>query len=477
MRTYVLPLAAILVVALLARSGPSRQEAQEPAAPRPPNFIVILADDLGYGDLSCYGSQIQTPRLDHLAAEGLRLTDFYMASAVCSPARAALLTGCYPPRLGISRKLSPSGMEKGQAAGVAEGLHPAETTLAEALRASGYQTALIGKWHLGDRPEFLPTRQGFDRYFGLPYSNNMRAARTDAYPPLPLYDGETVIETEPDQDQLTRRYTEEAVRFVRDHAAQPFFLLLSHSMPHRPVHASAPFAPPASDPRWKDVDESRAETRDFLYPHAVREIDASCGTILDVLDELGLADDTLVLFTSDNGPQVGSSGPLRGGKSSTDEGGFRVPCVIRWPGHVPAGAVSRDPASALDLLPTFCDLAGAPQPEAKIDGRSLASWLRGEESSPPPQPFFCYFHARKGLEAIRAGRYKLHFSSPGDPRPFTPIALYDLSTDPGEEHDVARDHPQVVRLLVDQATRFDAEIEREHRELGAVPLHEDDEPR
>lgn len=462
----------LLLLLVLATTG-SGQEPVAPAdaAPRRPSFVVILADDLGYGDLSAYGGPVATPAIDSLGRDGTRFTDFYAASAVCSPSRAALLTGCYPPRVGMSTKLPPSGMEKVQETGFADGLNPDETTLAEVLQQAGYRTALIGKWHLGDRPEFLPTRQGFEQYFGLPYSNNMRSGRSDAYPPLPLMRGEEVIETEPDQDRLTGRYTDEALQFLAAKDDRPFFLLLSHSMPHRPIHVAPEYTQGVSEEQWRSVSEDHAESRDFLYPYALRELDASTGRVLKALDDLGLSEHTLVLFTSDNGPQVGRATPLRGGKAAILEGGFRVPCLLRAPGLAPAGRVGRELWSTLDLLPTFARLAGARLPDVRIDGRDATAIVRGEPDGETVNDCFYYFHARKGLLGIRQGSFKLHLAERTRAADdWRAEALYVLSSDPGETHDVADLHPDVTRQLIEKARAFDAAIESEQRPLGRAPL-------
>ncbi|MCP5112271.1 MAG: sulfatase, partial [bacterium] len=318
------------------------------AAESPPNFVLIVADDMGYGDLGCYGNaSIRTPHIDGLAAEGMRFTEFYAASPLCSPSRAALMTGRLPIRTGVNRVLAPVAKR---------GLNRREVTIAEVLRPRGYATACIGKWHLGRLPRFLPTRQGFDSYFGLPYSNDMSRKSNPTHPlykiwlvpipPLPLMRNEKIIEREPDQSQLTRRYTDEATRFIRQSAGagRPFFLYLPHTSPHPPLHASERFAGKSAQGSYGDV---------------IEELDWSTGEVLRTLDELKLADRTLVIFASDHGPWLakdqegGSSGPLREGKGSTWEGGVRVPFIARWPDKIPAGVTTSAFGTTMDLLPTF----------------------------------------------------------------------------------------------------------------------------
>ncbi|MBW3629327.1 MAG: sulfatase [Gemmatimonadetes bacterium] len=378
---YVLPLA------FLALSTPAIA-AQEIR----PNVVVIFADDLGYGDLGAYGHPtIRTPRLDRMAAEGLKLTQFYTAESVCTPSRAALLTGRLPVRSGMAgdrlRVLFPNSLG---------GLPQSEITLPEALKERGYATAAIGKWHLGHLPEYLPTRHGFDQYFGIPYSNDMESKQRGD-PPLPLMRGEQVVEQPADQTTLTRRYTEEAIGFMRANRARPFFLYLPHTFPHVPLFAS---------------DEFRGRSPRGLYGDVVEEMDWSVGRILDALRDLGIAERTLVVFTSDNGPwltrglQGGSAGLLREGKGSTWEGGMRVPAIAWWPGTIAAGRVSESLASTMDLFPTALAMAGGAPPRDRVmDGVSLLPLLRGERQ-PPRDPVFFYRGTR--LFAVRKGPWKAH---------------------------------------------------------------------
>ncbi len=425
------------------------------ATVRPPNIIVILCDDLGYTDVGCFGAQgWSTPNLDRMAKEGMRFTNFYAAQAVCSASRAGLLTGCYPNRVGISGALMPNSPRR---------LAPEETTIASMLKPAGYATGMVGKWHLGDTARCMPWNHGFDDYFGLPYSNDMWPLRhgenpkPDAsYPPLVLYDGprkaDTVL-TLADQDRLTTRYTERAFAFIRDHRAQPFFLYFAHSMPHVPLGVSGNFRGRSSQGRYGDV---------------VMEIDGSVGAILQALRDAGIDGDTLVVFTSDNGPwlnygnHAGTCRGLREGKGTSFEGGQKVPCIMRWPGRISAGAECRRLAATLDLLPTFAELAGAPLPKRKIDGVNLSPLLYGEPGACPRRTFL-YYYNENDLEAVRRDNWKLIFphdhrtymgfkpGRDGKPGPcgtaHTALALYDLDADPGETADLKDKHPEIVAEL------------------------------
>lgn len=410
---------------------------------RRPNVVLINCDDLGYGDLGCYGSDRNaTPAIDSLAADGLRLDSFYMASPACSPSRGAMLTGCYPPRIGFGTFDGLPVLFPGQPVG----LNPSETTLASSLRDAGYRTQIIGKWHCGDQPAFLPTNHGFDHYFGLPYSNDMGrqvpmeepAPGDDVFyqPPLPLLRDDQVAEQQPDQAGLTERYVDEAVRFLRVARDEPFFLYLAHLYVHIPIYVQPRFA---------------EGSRNGRYGAAVEAIDWATAVILHELRHLGLADDTIVIFTSDNGSRArdegGSNAPLRGTKATTWEGGQRVPCLIRWPGRVAAGSTIDTVVTALDLFPTLAAVCGAEVPtDRTIDGRDLSGPLLGVDSDRPAapldeHPFFYYW--MDGLEAVRVGRWKLHvakYSSPLD-------ALFDLEADVGETTDRFADEPEVVARL------------------------------
>ncbi len=414
------------------------------AAERPPNVVIIFADDLGYADLKCFGSPFSdTPNLDRMAGEGRKFTSFYVAQAVCSASRTALLTGCYPNRLGIQGALGPTATH---------GIHADEMTIAEVLKPKGYATAIYGKWHLGHHPEFLPTRHGFDDYFGLPYSNDMWPKHPTAkFPDLPLVAGEKTVELNPDQTQLTTWYTERAVKFIETNQDRPFFLYVPHAMPHVPLFVSTQHA---------------GQSKRGLYGDVVREIDWSVGQILQTLSRLKLDDNTLVIFTSDNGPwlsygsHAGSAQPLREGKGTAWEGGVREPCVMRWPGKIPAGTECRELAATIDLLPTIAKLAGAELPTRNIDGLDIGPLLSGDSTAKTPHEAYWYYWG-DGLHAIRSGQWKLHFPHPyvhvdvpGDDglpgklsQPKTDLVLYDLDADIGESTDVSARHPEVVARL------------------------------
>ncbi len=422
------------------------------AAPKRPNFVIIYADDLGYGDLGCYGHPtIRTPNLDRMAAEGMRFTQWYSAAPVCTPSRAALLTGRYPIRSGLTRVLFPDSTG---------GLPDSETTLAEILKSAGYQTAAIGKWHLGHLPQYLPTRHGFDSYFGIPYSNDMHPQEgpgspgNSKHPPLPLMRDEKVIETEPDQAQLTPRYTEEAVRRIRAFRGRPFFLYYAHTFPHVPLYASPRFR--GTSPRG-------------LYGDVVQEIDWSVGEILRALAEAGQDRNTLVLFTSDNGPwlqrrvHAGSAGLLREGKATTWEGGVRVPCIVRQPRAVPPARVSTQVGSMLDLLPAFASMAGAPLPAGvNLDGEDLSATFR---SQAPVRDRTLFYWDAETLCAVRRGPWKLHRVTRNvewkaeTTRHERPL-LYHLEHDPSEKYDVSAEHPEVVRELAALLDEHEARVER-----------------
>ncbi|MEM6853203.1 MAG: sulfatase [Planctomycetota bacterium] len=391
-----------------------------------PNIILINCDDLGYGDLGAYGSiRNDTPHLDRLAREGKRFTDFYAGSPVCSASRASLMTGCYPPRVGIEGVLFP---------GDDIGLDPQEQTLAKQLKRAGYATQIVGKWHCGDQPEFLPTRHGFDHYFGLPYSNDMgRQIGREDDPPLPLLRDETVAQKQPDQRGLTERYVHECTQFIEAHRDQPFFLYLAHMYVHVPI-----FVPP----------QFLARSRNGGYGGAVACIDWSVGVILDTLDRLSLDDNTLVIFTSDNGSRArgegGSNDPMRGHKGQTWEGGQRVPCRMRWPGQITPDTTCEAVARQLDLYPTLSSLVGVdhPDPDARpIDGVDLSDLVFDDETTGANNTM-CYFWKNQ-LEAVRVGDWKLHFRKLDEPI----SALYHLRDDAGEQHNRIDDHPDVAKRL------------------------------
>jgi arylsulfatase A-like enzyme len=398
-----------------------------------PNFVIIFCDDLGYGDPACYGnSRVKTPNLDRLAAEGVRSARHYTPSPACTPSRASILTGRYPIRPGLPRVLGPFSHE---------GMPDTETTLPEVLRAKGYATAIVGKWHLGCWPSQRPTRHGFDSWFGLPYSNDMdRRDRNE--PPTLLMRDETIIEQPVDQDTLTKRYAEEAVRFIAGAADRPFFLYLAHTMPHVPLHVSAAF---------------RGRSEAGLYGDVVEEIDWSVGEILAALKARGLDEDTLVIFTSDHGPWLtkgadgGSAGDLRNGKATVYEGGVRIPFLARWPGRLPAGSVIREPTIHMDIAPTVARLAGASMPDDRvIDGEDIWPVLAGEGH----RAAHTFHYEWAGQRAIARDRWKLHLPRLEEPRVYEQ-ELYDLEADPGESRNLAREYPDIAASLQSEAEEFD----------------------
>ena len=412
-----------------------------------PNVVLINCDDLGYGDLGCYGSTLHaTPALDRMAAEGLRLDSFYMASPVCSPSRGALLTGCYPPRIGFGAFDGLPVLFPGQPVGLA----PSEVSLGRLLSDAGYRTAMIGKWHCGDQPEFLPRRHGFDSSFGLPYSNDMgRQAGTATddhgdqrgYPPLPLLLDDEVFEQQPDQVGLTARYLDAALRVIREPDDRPFFLYLAHMYVHLPIYVQARFA---------------AASRNGAYGAAVETIDWVTAVILHELRSRGLDETTIVVFTSDNGSRVlegGSNAPLRGAKGTTWEGGMRVPCIVRWPGHIAPGRTSDELATSLDLFPTIAALCAAEVPtDRTVDGVDISALLLDDQAPPPREAFWYYW--MNDLHAVRAGRWKLHVARDGA----AVSELYDVVTDPGESHDRAAERPDEVARLAAVADRARASL-------------------
>jgi arylsulfatase A len=445
--------------------------AQAAPSGRPPNVVLIFCDDLGYADLSCFGGhRVKTPNLDRLARQGIRFTDFYAAQAVCSASRAALLTGCYPNRVGIAGALDHRARH---------GLNPTEQTIAELLKAHGYATGMVGKWHLGHLPHFLPTRQGFDSWYGLPYSNDMwpyhPEAKAGSYPPLPLFDGEDVVDSDvvaEDQSRLTTAYTGRAVEFIERHREHPFFLYVAHTMPHVPLHVGT---------------ERRAPSRVGLYGEVIAEIDWSVGRIVRTLEKLGLDRDTLVIFTSDNGPwlsygdHAGSAGPLREGKGTAWEGGVRVPMIARWSGRIPKGSVCRQPAMTIDVLPTVARLTGAPLPAQRIDGLDISPLLTGVPGASSPHRALWFYYNQNELQAVRSGPWKLILphayrtldltaapAKDGRPTKYVQakagLELYNLVDDPGERRDLAAQRPEVV-------ARLQALSEEARADLGDALVH------
>ncbi len=419
-----------------------------------PNFIIIFTDDQGYQDVGCFGSpNINTPNLDRMAAEGMKFTDFYVAASVCSPSRAALLTGCYPPRVGITKVLFPRD---------SIGLNPEEVTIADVLKTRDYATACVGKWHLGHLPQFLPTSNGFDSYFGIPYSNDMdgvkgknrnldRAWKEKDYSPwnVPLMCDEKIIERPADQTTLIERYTQEAVRFINENKDRPFFLYLPHTMPHIPLFVSDEFFIP---------DAHKA------YKATIEQIDSSVGRILEALKKAGVDKNTLVVFTSDNGPWLskkhhgGSALPLRDGKFSTYEGGMREPAIMRWPGIIPAGQICREACGTIDLLPTLARLAGAKVPADRvIDGKDIWPLISGKPGAKSPHDAFFYYRGNN-LEAIRSGRWKLRRTKQTE--------LYDLKADISEKQNLSDKHPDIVKRLSNMMEEFDRELKANARPPG-----------
>lgn len=465
MRTYLLG-----VLALFAAVSPA--DAADPA--QSPNVVLIVADDMGFADIGCYGAKdIRTPNLDRLANEGTRFLDFCVAQPVCTASRAAIMSGCYPNRIGLSGALNHTSMV---------GIHTDEMLLPELLRAKGYATAHYGKWHLGTHPAFFPTRNGFDEWVGLPYSNDNGPLHPTikGIPALPVYENNRVIDLDPDQSQFTRLFTEKAVGFIKTNKSKAFFLYLPHVMPHVPIFASDAFRGKSARGRYGDV---------------IEELDWSVGQILAALKEEGVDKNTLVLFLSDNGPflsygeHAGRSAPLREGKLTVFEGGVRVPFLARWPGRVPEGRVCSELITGLDLLPTIAKLTGADLPKAKIDGVDLAPLLLGDKTA-IGRNSFAYFSGAE-LHAVRRGRWKLHFphdylvvnGTPGkDGKPANyehmkpnaieesgirgiasrhgyrveklELSLFELASDPGESKNVAAEHPEIVKELTVLADDF-----------------------
>lgn len=437
-----------------------------------PNIVLIFVDDMGYGDLSCYGAnEYQTPHIDGLASGGMRFTNFLVPQAVCSASRAALLTGCYPNRVGITGALMPYH-EKG--------LSSEEETLPEILRQADYRTICIGKWHLGHQREFLPLQHGFDEYFGLPYSNDMwpvnydgtpatpsTHARKASYPNIPLIEGNRSvgeIANMEDQALLTSSYTKRAVEFIDKNKSGPFFLYLAHSMPHVPLAVSERF---------------KGSSDQGLYGDVMRELDWSVGEVVAALEKNGLTGRTLIIFTSDNGPwlrfgdHAGSAGGLREGKLNSFEGGHRVPCILKWPGHIPEGSVCGKLASTIDLLPTISEITEAPLPSRKIDGVNVLDLLMGQEDSNPRKTFY-YYQANNQLTAVRSGPWKLvlphNYNSyeevlPGKgglmgevSKKTAGYCLYNMRRDPGERYDVKELYPQTVEELKELASIARADL-------------------
>jgi arylsulfatase A len=421
---------------------------------KPPNFIVIFADDLGYGDLSCYGNPtILTPSLDKMASEGMRFTQFYVGAGICTPSRAALLTGRLAIRTGIhaGERGTPSVFNLNSSSG----LPLKEITIAEMLKTKGYATGIIGKWHLGHLPQFLPTKQGFDYWFGIPYSNDMGKIATTRFDPanpsatlpradvrpLPLYRNDSVIEEEPDQHYLTKRYTQEALNFIKKNKEKPFFLYYANNFPHVPLYASPAF---------------EGKSKRGLYGDVVAELDWSVGQVLKTLKDLKIDNNTLVVFTSDNGPWLtqlehgGSAGLLYGGKHSTYEGGMREPAIFWWPGKIKANVICSSLATTMDLLPTFESLSKATMPKnIVLDGTNISDLIFNKKDKVRDIVYY-YFNAK--LYAVRKGSWKAHFTTHPGFSAEAPVIhevplLYNIDVDPSEKYDVAKQYPDIVNDL------------------------------
>jgi arylsulfatase len=437
------------------------------------NFILINLDDVGYGDFSYNGAYgYTTPNIDKMAAEGMRFTHFLVAQPISGASRAGLLTGCYPNRIGMLGAPGPKSPT---------GIHPEEMTIGELLKQQGYATAIYGKWHLGSARAFLPLQNGFDEYYGLPYSNDMRPSpgkETD-YPELPTYDGNEVAGYNTDQSQFTTDYTTHTVDFINNHRKKPFFIYLAHTMPHVPLAVS---------------DKFKGKSEQGLYGDVMMEIDWSVGEILKTLRVLGLEEKTLVILTSDNGPwanygnHAGSTGGLREAKATTFDGGNRVPCVMYWKGKIPSGTTCNQMVSNIDIFPTLADLSQAPLPERKIDGVSLVPLINGTPDARPRESFVYYFN-KNDLEAVTDGRYKLVFPHrhatygiypPGNDgkagqRPqmeFPKAELYDLRRDPGERYDVLALYPEVVERLNKIADKMREELGDELHQIKGTERRE-----
>ncbi len=459
-------LKCLCIVALFSGYSYAQKENQ------PPNIVIIFTDDQGYSDVGVFGAKgFNTPHLDAMATEGMKFTDFYVGSSVCSPSRAALLTGSYPQRVGIPQVLFPERLNTAwdpSQRSTKTGIHPDETTLPEMLKANGYATGAFGKWHLGHHKQFLPLQQGFDEYVGLPYSNDMRPGKKkgkNPYPALPLMNGNKVERfMDDDQSMLTSIYTERAIDFIHRNKDKPFFVYLPHSMPHIPLYASEKF---------------KGHSEKGIYGDVIEEIDWSVGQINKTLKDLGLEENTLVIFTCDNGPWLifgehgGSAEPLREGKFTTFEGGQRVPCLMKWPNVIPKGTVCHEIASTLDLLPTIASITGSTLPTNKIDGHNIQDLISGKVGAKSPTEDF-FFYRGWNLEAVRSGHWKLHLphqynkvveSDSGNvhgrkgSKAEIALSLFDLSVDPGETTNLANRHPDVVKTLI-------AKIEEMKKELG-----------
>ena len=446
-----------------------------------PNVVIIFCDDLGYGDIGCFGAEgYKTPHIDSIAKDGAKFTDFYVAQAVCSASRAALMTGCYSNRVGISGALSHRSKN---------GLNPNETTIAELLKGQGYATAAFGKWHLGYQKKFLPVNQGFDEYHGYPYSNDMWPRGpikfVKGYPDLPVFDNDKISRRELDQSEMTNTLTKRAVSFIEKTKDAPFFLYLAHPQPHVPLYVSG---------------DRKGSSEKGIFGDVIQEIDWSTGEVLRALEKKGVVNNTFVIFTSDNGPwmvfgnHAGNVGDLRGSKGTSWEGGVRVPCVMRFPGKIKAGSVVKTPLMTIDLLPTIAGLVSAPLPKKEIDGKDAWKVITGEQSEPVQEAYFFYYRGND-LESMRMGKWKLQFphnardgrTNQGKDghtgkygREQVQLGLYDLEVDRGERTDVKGKNPEVLSKMQALADQKRVELGdglkkikgAENRQSGKAPLAE-----
>lgn len=442
MNFKILPVLLIFSIVVNFVSGAEKKD-------KPTNFVVIYLDDVGYGDIALTGAiGYSTPNLDKMASQGVFFSHYYAPQAVCSASRAGILTGCYPNRIGFSGALNHTAKV---------GISDEEETIADVLKKKGYATAAYGKWHLGHHKQFLPPHHGFDDYFGIPYSNDMwpnHPTNKNFYPPLPLIEGDEVVKTGPDQSKFTTEFTERAVSFIKKNKNKPFFVYLAHPMAHVPLFVS---------------DKFKGKSEQGLYGDVMMEIDWSVGQIFKTLENLNLDENTLVIFTSDNGPwlnygnHAGSTGGLREGKGTTYEGGQRVPCLMWWKGVIQPGTVNNKLIAGMDILPTLAEIAGAPLPERKIDGVSILPLLKGEDVKSPRKSLY-YYYRRNNLEAVQDGQWKLVFphegrtyvgfepgkdGMPGKVNEHSEVeaGLYNLRRDPGERYDVQKSYPEIVERL------------------------------
>ncbi len=459
-KTVVFSLLSLGVVSLLAFNFSKKTTAGRRTAETPPNIVLVYIDDMGFGDIGRTGAvDYVTPNFDEMASKGAFLSHYYTPQAVCTASRAGLLTGCYPNRLGFAGATDHSAKT---------GINPDEETIAELLKDKGYATAAFGKWHLGFQKKFLPLQHGFDEYFGIPYSNDMwpnHPVNKDYYPPLPLIEGNETVATNPDQSQFTTWFTERTIQFIKKNKDKPFFAYLAHPMPHVPLFVS---------------DKFKGKSKQGLYGDVIMELDWSIGQLRKTLREEGLAENTLLIVTSDNGPwlaygnHAGSAGGFREGKGTTFEGGHRVPFIAEWPGVIPAGMVSNNLSAGIDVLPTIVEATGAKLPKKRIDGVSLLANLKGNLTVQPRESFYFYYR-KNNLEAVRSGPWKLVFPHPGrtnmgfepghDGQPGRanesynhPGGLYDLRRDPGERYDLMFDYPKIKDKLMKVAEEARADL-------------------